>query len=180
VTNYYGVIKDILEYKFFGDKQLKVVFFNYDWFTPNTTRENQYGMVEVKHNNRLQGHDTIILAHQCKQVYYMTYPSKKKSLVDWMVVYKVNPCERLYAPGEVGYVESQIEQEVGAAEIFQDDKLTSTFNVQTAMLEESLLGDQNDLEASPKRKQVSRKKKATWRPLNRRKQLDLVFYYDYD
>jgi hypothetical protein len=25
VTSYYGVIKDILEYRFFGDKQLKVV-----------------------------------------------------------------------------------------------------------------------------------------------------------
>jgi hypothetical protein len=72
VTNYYGVINDILEYKFFGDKQLKVVFFDCDWFSPNTTRENQYGMVEVKHNDRLQGHDTIILAHQCDQVYYMT------------------------------------------------------------------------------------------------------------
>jgi hypothetical protein len=33
----------------------------------------------------------------------MTYPSKKKSLVDWRVVYKVNPRERLYAPGEAGY-----------------------------------------------------------------------------
>jgi hypothetical protein len=98
-------------------------------------------MVEVKHNDRLQGHDTIILSHQCEQVYYMTYPSKKKSLVDWRVVYKVNPHERLYASGEAGYVESQIKQEVGAAEIFQDDELTSTFNVQTEILEESLLGD---------------------------------------
>jgi hypothetical protein len=43
VTNYYGVINDILEYEFFRDKQLKVVFFDCDWFSPNTTRENQYG-----------------------------------------------------------------------------------------------------------------------------------------
>jgi hypothetical protein len=82
----------------------------------------------------------------------MKYPCKKKSLVDWRVVYKVNPRERLYASGEDGYVESRIEQEVGAAEIFQDVKLTSTFNVQTKMLEESLLGDQNDVEVAPKRK----------------------------
>jgi hypothetical protein len=66
---------------------------------------------------------------------------KKKSLVDWRVVYKFNPRERLYAPGEAGYVESQIEQEVGAAEIFQDDELTNMFNVQTEMLEEYLLGN---------------------------------------
>jgi hypothetical protein len=64
--------------------------------------------------------------------------------------------------------------------IFQDDELTSTFNVQTKILEESLLGDQNDVEVPPKRKRVSRKKKATWRPLNRRKQLDPDFDYDYD
>jgi hypothetical protein len=61
----------------------------------------------------------------------------------------------------------QIEQEVGPAEIFQNDELTSTFNAQTKMLEESLLGNQNDVKVPPKRKRVSRKKKATWRPLNR-------------
>jgi hypothetical protein len=95
-------------------------------------------------------------------------------------VYKVNPRERLYAPGEASYVESQIEQEVGAAEIFQDDELTSTFNVQTEMLEEYLLSDQNYVEIPPKRKRVTRKKKAIWRPLNRRKQLDPDFDYEYN
>jgi hypothetical protein len=54
----------------------------------------------------------------------MTYPSKKKSLDDWRVVYKVNPRERLYAPDDAGYVENQIEEEVEAAEIFQDDELS--------------------------------------------------------
>jgi hypothetical protein len=48
----------------------------------------------------------------------MAYPSKKNILVDWRVVYKVNPRERLYDPGDAGYVESQIEQEVEATEIF--------------------------------------------------------------
>jgi hypothetical protein len=36
-----------------------------------------------------------------------------------------------------------------------------------------------DVEVPPKRKRVSRKKKATWRPLNRWK-LDPDFDYDYD
>jgi hypothetical protein len=48
------------------------------------------------------------------------------------------------------------------------------------MLEEYLLGGQNDVEVPPKRKRVSRKKKATWHPLNRWKQLDPDFDYDYD
>jgi hypothetical protein len=41
---------------------------------------------------------------------------------------------------------------VGAAEIFQDDELTNTFNVQTEMLEELLLDNQNDVEVPSKRK----------------------------
>jgi hypothetical protein len=49
-TNYYGVIKDILKLTFGGDKDLRVVFFYCDWFDPTRgTQENQYGMVETKH-----------------------------------------------------------------------------------------------------------------------------------
>jgi hypothetical protein len=58
-----------------------------------------------------------------------------------LVVYKVNPRERLYAPSDAGYVESQIKLEVEAAKVFQDGELPSTFNIQTEMLVESLLGD---------------------------------------
>jgi hypothetical protein len=44
--NYYGVIKDILELTFGGDKDLRVVFFYCDWFDPTcVTQVNKYGMV---------------------------------------------------------------------------------------------------------------------------------------
>jgi hypothetical protein len=50
-TNYYGIINKILEFSFTGNKELKVVFFDCDWFDSNNkTRQNQFGMVEVKHN----------------------------------------------------------------------------------------------------------------------------------
>jgi hypothetical protein len=50
-TNYYGIINKILEFSFVGNKELKVVFFDCDWFDSNNrTRQNQFGMVEVKHN----------------------------------------------------------------------------------------------------------------------------------
>jgi hypothetical protein len=62
-TNYYGVIKDILELTFGGDKDLRVVFFYYDWFDPtHGTRENKYGMVEIKREERVGGHDNFVLA----------------------------------------------------------------------------------------------------------------------
>jgi hypothetical protein len=50
-TNYYGTINKILEFSFVGNKELTVVFFDCDWFDSNNgTRQNQFGMAEVKHN----------------------------------------------------------------------------------------------------------------------------------
>jgi hypothetical protein len=34
-TNYYGIINKILEFSFAGNKELKVVFFDCDWFDNN-------------------------------------------------------------------------------------------------------------------------------------------------
>jgi hypothetical protein len=63
-TNYYGVINKILEFSFAENKELKVVFFDCDWFDSNNgTRHNQFGLVKVKHNKRLWGYDTFVLAH---------------------------------------------------------------------------------------------------------------------
>jgi hypothetical protein len=46
IVNYYGVIQDILEFTFAGNKDLKLVFFKCDWFDPiRGTRENRVGMV---------------------------------------------------------------------------------------------------------------------------------------
>jgi hypothetical protein len=49
-SKYYKIIKNIIEYNFARNKNLKIVFFDCDWFDPNHgTRENEFGMVEVKH-----------------------------------------------------------------------------------------------------------------------------------
>jgi hypothetical protein len=72
---YYRIIKNIIEYNFTGNKNLQTMFFDCDWFDPNQgTRENEFGMVEVKHVHRLRGCDPFVLAHQVEQVYYMSYP----------------------------------------------------------------------------------------------------------
>jgi hypothetical protein len=34
-SKYYGIIKNIFEYNFVENKNLKIVFFNCDWFDPN-------------------------------------------------------------------------------------------------------------------------------------------------
>jgi hypothetical protein len=88
-SKYYGIIKSIIDYNFTGNKKLKTVFFDCDWFDLNQgTRENEFGMVEAKHVHQLRGCDPFVLAHQVEQVYYMSYPCEKISA--WWVLYRVN------------------------------------------------------------------------------------------
>jgi hypothetical protein len=106
-SKYYRVIKNIIEYSFTGNRYMKTVFFDCDWFDPyHGTRENNLGMVEVKHARRLCGCNPFVLAHQVEQVYYMSYPCE--NLCAWWVVYRVNPRERLHTPDDSGYHENQV------------------------------------------------------------------------
>ena len=95
----------------------------------------------------------------------MSYPCKK--LKAWWVVYKVNPRERLHNLCDTGYHENMLE--VGVDEIYQDDEVLNSFNVDDQVLPESLIGDRHDVVVPQKRKREPRKKKVTWRPLNRQK-----------
>jgi hypothetical protein len=133
------------------------VFFDCDWFDPNQgTRENEFGMVEVKHAYRLHGCDPFVLAHQVEQVYYMSYPCEKLSV--WWVVYRVNPHEWLHTPDDSGYHKNQVPAgEVG--EVYQDDELTCSFNIDPDLVLNSFLGDVNDVTIPEQRKQTLRKKK---------------------
>ncbi|WVZ70869.1 hypothetical protein U9M48_019502 [Paspalum notatum var. saurae] len=114
---YYGVIQNIIEYTFGGPKVLKVVFFDCLWFDPrNGTCVDEFGLVEVKHNSRLQGqHSNIMLAHQVQQVYYMPYPHP--SMKSLWVACKVNP--HLYPPNDVNELQSNTGDDV--ADVYQED-----------------------------------------------------------
>jgi hypothetical protein len=88
VTDYYDILQNIVEYTFDGAKELKVVFFQCDWFDPiNGTRVDEFGMVEVKHESRYS-ESNLLLAHQVQQVYYLSYPHP--SFKNWWVVYKAH------------------------------------------------------------------------------------------
>jgi hypothetical protein len=115
--NYYGMVNKILEFSFIGNKEFKVVFFDCDWFhSNNETRQNHFSIVEVKHNERLWGYDTFILAHQVEQVYYLPYPCEKLSA--WWVVHKVNPGEWLHTLGDAGY-HNTLTLDVDVDEVYQ-------------------------------------------------------------
>jgi hypothetical protein len=109
-SKYYSIIKNIIEYNIIRNKNLKIVFFDCDWFDHNHgTRENEFGMVDVKHMHRLRGCDSFVLAHQVKQVYYTPYPYENPSA--WWVVYRMNSHERLHTPDDSDYHENQMPTE---------------------------------------------------------------------
>jgi hypothetical protein len=155
-SKYYEIIKNIIEYNFTRNKNLKIVFFDCDWFDPkHGTRENEFGIVEVKHMHRLRGCDPFVLAHQVKRVYYMPYPCEKLSV--WWLVYRVNPREWLHTPDDSGYHENHVAAgEVD--EVYQDDELSCAFNIDPDLTLNSLLGDANDVIVLEQRKQTLRKK----------------------
>jgi hypothetical protein len=64
VVNYYDVLQKIIEYTFSGAKELKVMFFECDWFDPvSGTRVDSFGMVEVKHES-CYSDNNLLFAHQ--------------------------------------------------------------------------------------------------------------------
>jgi hypothetical protein len=65
-TDYYDIFQKIIEYTFGGTKELKVVFFQCDWFDPiHDNRVDDFGMVEVKHESCYSGIN-LLLAHQAQ------------------------------------------------------------------------------------------------------------------
>jgi hypothetical protein len=116
VTDYYGILKNIVEYTFGGAKELKVVFFQCDWFDPiKGTRVDDFGMVEVKHESRYLGRN-LLFAYQVQQVYYLSYPHP--NLKNWWVVYKVNPEMHTHRYNE--YVEGHEDDDIYQEEIEVD------------------------------------------------------------
>jgi hypothetical protein len=61
VTDYYNILQNIVEYTFGGAKELKVVFFQCDWFDPiNGPRMDDFGMVDVKHKLCYSGSNLLL------------------------------------------------------------------------------------------------------------------------
>jgi hypothetical protein len=89
VTDYCGILQNIVEYMFSDTKELSLLFFQCDWFDPiNDTRLDDFIMVEVKHESCYSG-SSLLLAHQAQLVYCLSY--HHPSLKILCIVYKVNP-----------------------------------------------------------------------------------------
>jgi hypothetical protein len=74
------------------------------------------------------------------------------------VVYKVNPCEWIHSPNDFGYHGNQVQaREVD--EVYQDDELSYSFNIDLELELNSLLGDTNDVIVPEQRNKLLERKR---------------------
>jgi hypothetical protein len=76
----------------------------------------------------------------------------------WWVAYRVNPHKWLHTPNNSGYHENQVSAGV-VDEVYQDDELPCSFNIDADSALNSLLDDANDVIVLKQWKQTLTKKK---------------------
>ncbi|XP_062020273.1 uncharacterized protein LOC133736695 isoform X2 [Rosa rugosa] len=89
IQDYYGIVKDIIELDYENDR--KIVLFDCDWVNSEGNsaglKIDLYGFILVNFNKLLQGGDTLILASQAEQVFYVQDPIE----IEWHVANRTKP-----------------------------------------------------------------------------------------
>ena len=92
-SDYYGVLQEIIELEYLGLPLKRTVLFNCQWYhpTPNvgTVVHPVYNIIDVNTRRKYAKYEPFILAAQAHQVYFCTYPSKRRDKINWVAVCKV-------------------------------------------------------------------------------------------
>lgn len=123
---YYGIIMDIIELKFDGDENFKLVLFDCHWFHPvnGVRRLEKFGLVEVAHASCNPADEPFVLASQVSQVYYVPYAcTTDPNLNAWWVAYKVRPLGSL----PITSLDDYNSNDPSCVDIFQEDGLEGEF-----------------------------------------------------
>ena len=93
VSDYYGIIEDIVELSYPYVMCNSIVLFKCRWFDPKSgvRVDAKHGLVEVKHASTDGLDEPFIFAHQAIQLYYMPYPSENIEKRDWWVASRTKP-----------------------------------------------------------------------------------------
>ncbi|KAF3685583.1 putative extensin-like [Capsicum annuum] len=93
-SEYYSVLKEIIEFEWSMTSFMKLVLFYCNWFDPSKHGikvDSQFGIVEVRKRGRYSKFDPFIFPQTATQVYYASHPERKENKADWWVVIKIKP-----------------------------------------------------------------------------------------
>jgi hypothetical protein len=107
-----------------------------------------------------------------KQTEFISRHIHAKSCLNGGLCTNVNPRECLYTHGEDEYQIGHLEQ---VDEVFQEEELPTSFHIDPAPALDLLVADVNDLTFPERRRRQPVRRKVTWRPLDRREQIDPDF-----
>lgn len=96
-SDFFGLIQEILEFQFTGLPNKKITLFKCLWYDPSpegTFVHPQYHLQEINERRRYIHYEPFVLAQQCIQVYYASYPGARRSRREWRVVCKTKPRAR--------------------------------------------------------------------------------------
>lgn len=124
-TDFYGILKEIIEVEFPGVVKLKCVLFKCDWFDPTVNRGVRYskfGVVDINASRRYNKFEPYILASQADQVCFVPYPKIRQSGISWLAAIKVTPRGRVVNDDPPPLQEDAV-NEVEVPEQVEDDIL---------------------------------------------------------
>ena len=98
-SEFYGKLKEVVELEYPGRHEKRVVLFNCEWFDSLSSQgiriHKEYGIVDIKQNARYPKFDPFIIAQHATQVYYVPYPGRTPSQMNWRCVIKTRPRSRV-------------------------------------------------------------------------------------
>jgi hypothetical protein len=116
--------------------ELNLVVFKCHWFDPHSGERitPSIGLVEVRPSTTYSGADVVFVAHQAKQVYYLSYPCQKVELHGWEVAFQVSPHGNVPMPSIEDY--NNIDPVTYEGIFYQGQETFGEFNLQMGGLED--------------------------------------------
>ncbi|PWA68177.1 hypothetical protein CTI12_AA313130 [Artemisia annua] len=86
--DYYVTLLNVIQLHYVGG--YRVTLFKCHWFDSERgiKVDGKHGLVDIDIKSKLGGNDPFVLAEQAEQVYYTTYPARKRSRTEWLGVCK--------------------------------------------------------------------------------------------